>query len=112
MSILLDVKQMIGISEDANTFDNQLIPIINSVLNDLTELGIGPKEGYIITGNQETWDNLLGNDKRKEQVKLYVGLKTRLIFDTPTNSSMLKVVEEELQRLEWRIVSLDYQDKS
>ncbi len=107
-SILNDIKKILCISDDVTSFDEDIILIINAVLNTVTDLGVGPQTGYIITDAQNTWDELLNDDVLLEKVKLYVGLKTRLLFDPPANNSMQKVIEEELQELEWRISSMSY----
>ncbi len=47
-SILTSVKKQLGIAEDYEYFDMDLIIHINSVFSILTQLGIGPAEGSSI----------------------------------------------------------------
>ena len=80
-SILLSVKKLIGIDENYNDFDIDLIMHINSVIATLRQLGIGPLNGYSITGNSETWSDLLGEDEKMlESVKTYMYFKVKCAF--------------------------------
>ena len=54
-SILKTIKQLIGCPDDFEQFDLDLIVHINSSFATLTHLGVGPKEGYRITGSDNAW---------------------------------------------------------
>ena len=45
-SILTSVKKLLGITEECTDFDADLIMHINSVLMILTQIGVGPSEGF------------------------------------------------------------------
>ena len=47
-SILTSVKKLLGITEECTDFDADLILHINSVLMILTQIGVGPSEGFSI----------------------------------------------------------------
>ena len=47
-SILTSVKKMLGIAEEYDHFDADLIMHINSVLTILGQLGVGPAERFFI----------------------------------------------------------------
>lgn len=47
-SILTSVKKALGPEEDYEHFDPEIIMHINSVLATLTELGVGPANGFMI----------------------------------------------------------------
>lgn len=106
-SILTSVKKMLGIEEDYEDFDMDIIIHINTVLNILTQMGVGPKEGFAINSKEETWDQVLDGEENKvllNDIKTYVYLKVKKIFDPMTGSggsSLDSVIEE----LEWRINS-------
>ena len=53
-SILESIKKMLGLLKDYTAFDTDIIIHINSVFTILTQLGVGPKEGFKITGYDET----------------------------------------------------------
>lgn len=102
-SILTSVKKMLGIVEEYEHFDADLIMHINSVLSILTQLGVGPSEGFSIKDKTATWNDFLSDAKNLESVKSYVYLKVRLIFDPPLTSSVTEAINRMISELEWRI---------
>ena len=102
-SILTSVKKIIGISEEDESFDTDLIIHINSVLMILNQLGVGPEDGFSITDKYAVWTDVIGDNKFIEAVKTFVGLKVRLIFDPPTSSAVLDSINKTISELEWRI---------
>jgi hypothetical protein len=103
-SILQSTKKLIGgIEPDDIHFDTELILYINSILMILTQMGVGPEEGFSITGKDDTWSDYLGEVTNLGGVKSYIALKVRLIFDPPTSSSVLDALNQHIQELEWRL---------
>lgn len=102
-SILNSIKTMIGLTEDYHAFDTQLLPCINSAIATLTQIGIGSPNGFIVTNADVTWNDFIGGSKNLENVKTYVYLKTKLIFDPPQNSSITELIKEQIRELEWRL---------
>jgi hypothetical protein len=102
-SILFSVKKYLGIADEDNGFDLDIIMSINSVFGILTQLGVGPKEGYSISDASATWSDYLQDNKLLEMVKTYMYLKVRMVFDTPTSGSMNSAHEQLIAELEWRI---------
>jgi len=100
-SILDSVKALLGIVDD-NSFDAELILHINSVFSILTQLGIGPPEGFYITNSSDTWNKFLGNAIDLELVKSYVYLRVRLLFDPPQNSFLVESIKKQCEEFEWR----------
>lgn len=107
-SILNDVKHNLGLFADQTAFDKDVIIHVNSVLATLTQLGVGPIEGYQITGPENTWTEFV-NDPRLNSVMSYVFLKVKLMFDPPTTGFLTTAMERQIQELEYRInVVVDY----
>ena len=105
-SILLTVKKGIGIDPSYEAFDPDIIMHINSVLFILTQEGIGPKEGFNITGQVETWEDFLEESNAKlSAVQSYVTLKTRLLFDPPQSGTLNEQITKLISELEWRLYS-------
>jgi hypothetical protein len=100
-SILTSIKKLLGISEEYVHFDNDIIILINTVLSDLNAIGVGPSNGFSITGDVETWDNLVSDDEKLNNVKTYVFLRVKLLFDPPTQSSVLESYQRQADKLEW-----------
>lgn len=103
-SILTSIKKLLGIEEDYVHFDADIIMHINSVLSILTQLGVGPSEGYSIKDANATWDEFITNPAKLELVKSYVYLKVRLMFDPPSSSSAIDSMKQLISELEFRII--------
>lgn len=103
-SILTSIKKLLGIEEDYVHFDADIIMHINSVLSILTQLGVGPSEGYSIKDANATWDEFITNPAKLELVKSYVYLKVRLMFDPPSSSSAIESMKQIISELEFRII--------
>ena len=102
-SILTSIKRLLGIAEEYDHFDPELVIHINSVFMILTQMGVGPAEGFRITGAEETWDDFIPDGKNLESVKSYVYMKVRLMFDTPTSSSLMDALTRSISEFEWRL---------
>ena len=102
-SILTSVKKMLGIVEEYDHFDPDIIIHINSVFLVLNQIGVGPKEGFAIEDKSTTWDEYIGDNLLLNAVKSYLYLKVRLLFDPPLSSAVEKSSNELLKELEWRI---------
>lgn len=101
-SILTSIKKALSVPDEISDFDPEIIMYINGVLSYLTELGVGPREGVQITGEDEKWD-LLVSDNQMNDVKSLVYLRVRMIFDPPTITVLEKSYTDLLRELEWRI---------
>lgn len=102
-SILLSIKKLLGITEDYKHFDVDIIMHINSVFPTLRQLGVGPTNGFTISDEQALWTDFLGESNNLEDVKTYVYLKVKLIFDPPLSSVVTDSINRMLSELEWRI---------
>ena len=103
-SILTSVKKMLGISYDYTHFDADIIFHINTVFGILTQMGIGPKDGFTISSSDDQWSSFLtSNDKVLEMVKSYMYMKVRSMFDPPTMSSVSDSLNRMISELEWRL---------
>lgn len=102
-SILTTIKKLLGIAEEYEHFDSDIIVHINTALMVLTQLGVGPSEGFSIEDNTSVWSDFLGTDTRFEAVKTYIHLKVKLLFDPPTNSAVIESITKSISELEWRL---------
>lgn len=103
-SILTSVKKLLGLDKDNTDFDMDIIIHINSAFAILTQLGVGPSEGFSIENEFPIWDDFISSeDKRFRMVKTYVYMKVRLVFDPPTNSSHLQALKDAVDEYEWRL---------
>ena len=102
-SILTSIKKMLGIAEEYTHFDADLIMHINSVFAILTQIGVGPSEGFSIEDDTDVWTDFIQDNKRLESVKSYTYMKVKLLFDPPLSSSVIESMNRIISEFEWRI---------
>lgn len=102
-SILDDVKKTLGLASDYNVFDQEIIIFINTALSTLTQLGLGPDTGYLITDKEAKWSDFIGTERSYAAVQSYVYLRVRLLFDPPTVGYVLTSMEKQLEEMTWRV---------
>lgn len=104
-SILEDVRKAVGLEQDDTSFDSELKLHVNSALATLNQNGVG--RTTIVNDASVTWADLkdplqlVGNEVF-EQVKLFVFLKTKILFDPPPPSNIPYVAEATNEVL-WRL---------
>lgn len=99
--ILVSVKKVLGLPEADTSFDVDIIMHINSALARLNQLGIGPVEGFMIEDDTSMWDAFLGDRPLLNQVKTYVYMAVRLMFDPPGSGYALTSMKEQIDKYEW-----------
>lgn len=102
-SILDTTKKILGLESDYTAFDLDIITHINTVFADLNQLGIGPEAGFEIEDSDAEWVDFLQGNPVQNQVKTYVYLRVRLLFDPPTTSYLIDALTAQLRALEWRL---------
>jgi hypothetical protein len=102
-SILTSIKKLLGIVEEYEHFDPDIVMYINSAFSVLTQLGVGPEEGFRIEDASKTWSEFLYDDPRLEFVKTFIYLKVKLTFDPPLSSAVMEAINRQISELEWRI---------
>ena len=102
-SILTSTKKALNLDPTYTVFDEDIILMINGVFGTLNQLGVGPELGFQIEDSTKNWDLYLSNDPRQNDIKTYMFLRVRLLFDPPATSFLLTAVENQIKELEWRI---------
>ena len=102
-SILLEIKQSIGLSEQETIFDSDIIMYINSAFLNLFQLGVGPSIGFYISDKTKTWNEFTTDLNILGYIKTYIFIKTKLLFDPPQTSFVLEALERQIQQIEWRL---------
>ena len=102
-SILTSIKKLLGIAEEDTSFDQDIIMHINTVFAILSQLGVGPANGFSIEDDSAIWEDYLGNATNLELVKSYIYMKVRSMFDPPTSSILADAMNKNIGELEWRI---------
>lgn len=102
-SILTSIKKLLGIEEDYEVFDEDVIIHINSAFSILTQLGLGPSNGFAIKDKTSAWSDFIPKESMFGLVKTYVFLKVKLIFDPPLTSTVVESMTQQISEYEWRL---------
>lgn len=102
-SILTSIKKLLGVSEKYDHFDADIIMHINSAFMVLSQIGVGPDNGFTIEDDTTTWLDYIPDGSNLEAVKTYIYLKVRLLFDPPSSSFVLESMKRQIEEYEWRL---------
>lgn len=102
-SILNSIKKLLGIEPDDDSFDQELIMHVNTVFTLMTQLGLGPTDGFFITDATAKWTDYNPTRKDLEMMKSYIFLRVRLLFDPPQNSFLVDSIQKQCNEFEWRL---------
>ena len=101
-SILLTIKTLLGIGPEHDSFDEEIKIHINTAFMMLNQIGVGPPNGFYITGKDEVWKDF--TDRMDiEAIKTYIYLRVRLLFDPPQMGYLVTVLREQIEEFEWRL---------
>lgn len=107
-SILNELRKVVGGSTspgEITHFDMDLMMHANTYFANLTQLGVGTP-GFMLQDDTQTWRDFLGDNyppERLSQVKSYIYIKVRLVFDPPQSSAHMSTLKEEAKEIEWRL---------
>lgn len=103
-SILTSVKKLLGIQEECEEFDQDILVNINAAIFTLRQIGVGPVEGFTIIDKTQTFQDYLGGGNLEiPQVRMYLYLKTKLGFDPPSSSFVLESIKQMISEAEYRL---------
>lgn len=124
-SILNEIKKMLGLTEEYQHFDQDIIIHINTALNTLIQIGLPANKNFVLVNAEQTWsdyitqknESLDNNPMRLAlrqitnvtdncnigMIKSYVYMKTKLVFDPPQNSFAIDSIKAMLSEYESRI---------
>lgn len=107
-SILTSVKKVVGIHEEYEAFDDDIVMHTNTVFSKLYQLGVGSQiRPFQIEDKTATWGQFLEEKQHINMVKTYVCMSVRLIFDPPATSFAIEAIKTELKEMEWRLNVMD-----
>lgn len=107
--ILSSIKKLLGLNDGVTVFDTDIVIHINTVFANLAQMGVGPQDsegkniGFRIFTGEEVWGDFTANDILIENVKTYVYIKVKMVFDPPTSSALIDAYNAQAKELEWRL---------
>lgn len=102
-SILETTKRMLGIPSTYTHFDDELIIHINTAISILTQLGVGPSDGFSITSSTETWSDFVSDESKIKMIENYIFARVRLSFDPPASAAAIEALNKQMEMYEFRI---------
>lgn len=103
LTILNTTKKLLGIDPTCDAFDVDIQAAINTALLTLHQLGVGPEKPFSLLTGEETWSELTTDQALANQLKTYIYLKVRLMFDPPSTSFVIDAINKNIQEIEWRL---------
>lgn len=100
-NILVSVKKPLGVEETTTEFDGDIRALINGAFFSLYQLGVGPSTPFYIS-DDTSWSEF-DTVIPKDVVLDYIYLKTKLVFDPPTVSSVIDAYKDRISELEFRM---------
>lgn len=106
-SILISIKELLGVGLEEDYFDPQIIMHINTYIAVLAHIGLTTSSIFEVKNTSQTWGQLLGQRiNNLNMVKSYIFIKVKLLFDPPSSSFVLESYKNQAVELEWRINEL------
>lgn len=105
-SILTSTKKLLGIDETFDAFDLDVMTFINAAFATLTQIGVGPVDGFMIESVDEEWADFVTDIQQLNQVRNYVFLKVRVLFDPPSTGYLVDSMQKQINEAEWRLNGL------
>lgn len=103
--ILSTIKDLLGIPQEIDTFDNSLLITINSSFGTLNQLGVGPSSGFVVKDSETLWSDFSVDPMINQLAKPFVYLNTRLQFDPPANSFLVTSINDQIKELTFRLLA-------
>lgn len=104
-SILDTIKIALGVGPDDTAFDTEIMLHLNSAFSTLRQIGAAPELGFYIKDKEATWLDFYGPANPLQEIKTYLVLRVKLLFDPPTTGYYMEAVKEQIKELEWRLNS-------
>lgn len=101
-SILEDIKLALGIPAEYTAYDPTIIMHINSAIGYLTDVGVGPAQGFMIVDAAATWSQFLGPNFSLNKVKTYMTLQVKMWWDPPTTGYAIGPMQQQIDQALWR----------
>lgn len=102
-SILFTIKNMLGLEEDYEVFDQHLIVLINAAFFELYQLGVHSESVFKITDDSDTWEDF-GSYEYMDAITNFIYLKVLKSFDSPSATVLVNSIEKELEDLRFRLM--------
>lgn len=102
MSLLNEIKKLLGINSEDTSFDPDILVNINAAMFVLTELGVISK--MVTVFKDSTFLDIFGEREDRDAIVYYLFLKAKVGFDNSTMGTVLKeIYKDMIAEAEWRL---------
>ena len=104
-NILATVKKLIGVHEDYDVFDDQLLIHINTAIHSVAQIGVESAQKKWVD-NTAIWSDIINQTTgltNQEAVKSLIYMKVWLAFDPPRSGYVVEAIKEQINELTFRI---------
>lgn len=102
-SILKSTRKVLGLHPNDDSFDEDLMMHINATFSTLQQLGVGPSVGFMIEDDTAEWSDYDVSMVLLNQVKIYMFLAIKIIFDPADSPHAQATLKEQLDEKGWRL---------
>ena len=103
LTVVDSIKKLLGIDKDDDYFDVEILAHINTVMLNLSQIGLGDYDA-LICSEETTWDSLnVEHIVNHKTLETYIHLRVKLIFDPPQSSMVVDSFKSIISEYEWRI---------
>lgn len=108
-SILDTIKEMVLGNAADDSFDTDILVLINNAFSKLISRGVGPATGFSIADSTSTWDQFLPEQPQLIPIlQTYVYADVRVGFDVSVSSVVRDVMKQIADENSWRLqIELD-----
>lgn len=103
-SILNSTKVSIGIPVEVKDFDIRIITDINAAFSVLTQLGVGSNRGFMITGEEDIYDDFITDQIEQGLVRQYIINKVHISFDPPSSGTLMETLKSQIDEAQFRLL--------
>jgi len=96
------IKAPLDVDDDG--FDSDLLMYVNSAIASAVQLGVTEFEGVTVIAETE-WPDFTDRTTLDSLCRTYITLKVKRLFDPTASATIASAFNEELQALEFRILS-------
>lgn len=97
--VLPTIKKCLGIFEEDDSWDIDLLISLNAAMSHLNQLGCD----FVSIDSNTLWTAITTDEALKSLVKSYLWMKAKQIFDPSQSSNSNKAMEALIAELEFRI---------
>lgn len=100
-SVLNSVKEALGIDEEYNVFDGDILAYINGALS--TAYQLGAVDDVTVFDETTTFGSIINENTQLNALYMYLIMSVRLLFDPPQNSFLVNSLKDQIQEAKWRL---------